>query len=366
MSSLIVEVCEISDIQVHPNADRLEIARVKGWDVIIQKDQYAVGSLVVFIPPDCVLPDSLIEKYELTYLKKNGRTGTVKLRGIISQGLVLPAKDFYGVILGKNVAEDLGITKYEVPEPAYSNLGGKQVSRKKLNPLFDKYTDIENIKNYNTVFQEGELVVVTEKLHGCNARYGNIEIQVSDSQPFLYKLSSWFRKSILGQKYEFVWGSHNVQKGALGNKDHFYGEDVWGEIAQRYDLANLLPQDYIFYGEIVGKNIQDLNYGFTKQTELFIFDIKNTKTGEYLDWDLVQEWCQYLQLNIVPILGIGEYNEGILKEYTTGNTLVGGNHIREGVVVRPIEEKYDNRLGRKILKSISPDYLTRKDGTEFK
>lgn len=360
MSSLIVETCRIGNIEPHPNADRLEIATVKGWNVIIQKGQYQIGDMVVFIPPDSVLPQSLIEEYQLDYLKNNGRVGTVKLRGFISQGLVLPAPSNRE---GIDVAKVLGITKYEVPEPTFYK-SGKVISKKKTNPLFDKYTDIENIKNFDTVFTEGEMVVVTEKLHGTNARFGNLPITINSDQPILYRISAWLKK-LFGQKYEFVWGSHNVQKGTT-SYDHFYGEDVWGEIAKRYDLKNLLPEGYIFYGEIVGKNIQDLNYGFTKQTELFIFDIKNVETGKYLDWDLVEEWCYTLGLQTVPVIDMSYFYYSLLEKWTTGNSCLAVRQIREGCVIRPYEESNDKKIGRKILKSISPDYLLRKGGTEFK
>jgi RNA ligase (TIGR02306 family) len=199
MSSLIVETCRIANIEPHPNADRLEIATVKGWNVIIQKGQYQIGDMVVFIPPDSILPQSLIEEYQLDYLKNNGRVGTVKLRGFISQGLVLPSPNNRE---GVDVAKVLGITKYEVPEPTFYK-SRKVVSKKKTNPLFDKYTDIENIKNFDTVFAEGEMVVVTEKLHGTNARFGNLPITISSGQPLLYKISAWLKK-LFGQKYEFV------------------------------------------------------------------------------------------------------------------------------------------------------------------
>ena len=90
MSSLIVEVCEISNIEPHPNADRLDIPTVKGWNCIVQKGSYRAGDWCVFFPPDSVLPDWIISDYELEFLKKGGRVGTLKLRGYISQGLILP------------------------------------------------------------------------------------------------------------------------------------------------------------------------------------------------------------------------------------------------------------------------------------
>jgi RNA ligase (TIGR02306 family) len=100
MSSLIVEVCKIDEVIKHSNADKLSIATVKGWNCIIGLDQYKVGDTVVFIPPDCIIPNDLIEKYELVYLRNGGRTGTLKLRGYISQGLILPLSVFenYGTL----------------------------------------------------------------------------------------------------------------------------------------------------------------------------------------------------------------------------------------------------------------------------
>lgn len=74
MSSLIVEVCEIKEVIPHPNADRLDIATVKGWNCIVQKDSYRVGNWCVFFPPDSILPDWIIKDYELGFLKKGGES----------------------------------------------------------------------------------------------------------------------------------------------------------------------------------------------------------------------------------------------------------------------------------------------------
>src|SRR6185295_14555387 len=120
MSKLIVEVCRISDIQPIVGADRIVLATIKGWNCIIQKDSFTIGDLCVFIPPDAVLPNELIEKEKLTYLKGN-RIKTIKLKGVISQGLVLPVnipslKKFWGSGIGTALAEgddmakELGIT----------------------------------------------------------------------------------------------------------------------------------------------------------------------------------------------------------------------------------------------------------------
>ena len=218
------------------------------------------------------------------------------------------------------------------------------------------------------MFEYGESVIVTEKLHGCNARFGNLEIQINPNAPILYKLFIWFKKNILGKKYEFVYGSHNVQKSGNFGANHFYGKDVWGQIVKKYNLAESLPKDYIFYGEIVGKGIQDLTYGLEKP-RLFIFDIKNVKTGKYLDWNDLCEICDTERLSTVPVLSIGEFGgftEQVPKSLTVGFSKLCHHQMREGIVIRSEKESFDGKIGRKILKSINPEYLLRKGATEFK
>lgn len=360
MSSLIVEVCTVDKMEKHPNADRLSIATVKGWSCIVGLDQYKVGDRVIFVPPDSIMPSTLIEKYNLEYLKHNGRVGTAKLRGYISQGLVLevPKGNWK---LGDNVAEALGITKYEPPAPSYS-VGNQQTSRKKLNPAFDKYTEIENIKNFNTVFKEGDEVVITEKIHGTNARFGNLEIYIGKENTLLHKISLWFKKYVLKQTHEFVYGSHNVQLVSFTSRMNFYGGDIWGEIAKRYKLAKIIPPETIVYAEIYGKGIQDLTYG-CEGHEFAVFDIK--QNGKYLDWKKVEEFCKEKNLPIVPVLYIGKYSDEILAKMTEGDSTICPTQMREGCVVKMLVEENNLQIGRKILKSVSANYLLRKNGTEY-
>ena len=365
MSSLIVEVCRIDNIVPIEGADRIVSAQVKGWNCIIGKGQFNEGDLCVFIPPDCILPDELIEKYNLTYLKNGGRTSTIKLKNTISQGLPLPVES--GWKLGDNVADKMGIKKWEAPERVdMSAYGGarKTASAKKMNPEFDKYTDIENIKNYNTVFKEGDHVVVTEKIHGSNWRAGKLPIVINKGQPFLYRLAAWFKINVLGKKYEYVYGSHNVQLWAVNNENSYYGEDLWGRIAREYDINTLLDlEDYILYGEVYGKGVQDLTYGLD-DVGLVIFDIKYK--GKYLPWWKVQNLCWNWGLPTVPELYVGSYHDGILQEFTDGESLLCPTQMREGIVIKSYDEENHPRIGRKILKSVSAIYLTRKGGTEYK
>lgn len=351
MSDLIVEVCKINKIEKHPNADRLAIATIKGWTCIVGLDAKE-GDLVIFCPIDSVIPEKIIDEHQLEYLRKDGRVKTVKLRGVISQGLALTLPKGSTWKEGQDVAKELGIIKYEPKQSQYLQINGKPTRRKK-NPLFDKYTNINNIKNYNTVFKIGEEVVITEKIHGTNFRAGNLK---------RYEKGLWNRiKSFFFGAYEFVYESHNVQINGCNRRKGFYGEDVYGKIAKKYDLANKLPKDCIIYGEIYGKNIQDLNYDLD-DIDLRVFDIK--VSGEYLCFDSVTTHCHAWGLKVVPVLYKGKLKEGMIEKYTKGKSTIA-SHMREGCVIKPLVEEKNLRIGRKILKSINPEYLLKKDRTDY-
>lgn len=362
MSSLIVEVCRIDSVEKHPNADRLSIAKVKGWNCIIQLDQYKVGDLVVFIPPDCVLPDSLVEEYNLTYLRGNNRTRTVKLRGYLSEGLILPITNKAWWI-GDNVADKLCIKKYEEPQRFNARFAPQLiVSKKKLNPFFDKYTDVENIKNFPDVFQIGDEVVITEKIHGSNARFARLPIYCSSEMPLMERIKCFISKNVLGKKYEFVYGSHNIQLYSATKTKTFYGTNIWEKIARREGLEETLTDDMIVYAEIYGNGVQDLTYGLIDNIDYAVFDIKYD--GKYLDWMYLEDLCHMIDLPLVPVLYIGKLEEDTIAKYTVGQSVLYPSQIREGCVIKSYYETNHPRIGRKILKSVNPEYLTRKNGTE--
>jgi RNA ligase (TIGR02306 family) len=393
MSDLIVEVCKVDNVIKHPNADKLSIVTVKGWQCIVSLNQYKEGDLVVYCPPDSIIPPALIEIYKLEFLKKNGKVGTIKLRGIVSQGLILNVGPELGCYkCGENVAEKLGITKWEPPEPGFS-LGkpkekisdywvkyiNKEItlrrlifkslgiiktnctprSKNKLNPYFDKYTDIQNIKHFPTLFKDGEMVVITEKIHGSNFRAGRLKRGTHNI---------WRRfLNLFTDKYEFVYGSHNVQKKLFGGKG-YYKEDVYGIIAKRYQLDKILPDDCIVYGEIYGCGIQDLTYGKVNEIDVVFFDVK--VNGEYLSWYPLVDFCKKYNLPMVPLLFIGKYTLDTVKGYTEGayvSSKLCPEEIREGCVTKSLgRRKVEGieHIGRKILKSISTVYLLRKGATE--
>jgi hypothetical protein len=87
------------------------------------------------------------------------------------------------------------------------------------------------------------------------------------------------------------------------------------------------------------------------------------KIGDkYVDYQVLVEFCKDRHLPLAPVLYIGPYNKEMLKSFTEGKTVLGPNksQIKEGCVVKPLSETFDNSCGRKILKSISTEYLLTK------
>lgn len=372
MSELIVEVCEISKVEDHPNADRLNINTIKGWTIISNKTdegeaRYKVGDRVVYFPPDSILPDELIDRLNIrNYVaplkntadgtqRGGGRVKAINLRGEPSYGVLMPLENPDWEV-GKDVKDHYGVEKWEPPvKEAYGDMG-------KDNILFHRYTSIENFGNFPDWFQEGEEVVFTEKIHGSNSRLGKVKNEEG--------------------VFDYIAGSNRTvrKKEGEGGTRSFYwfplSEDIedWTEIAT--GVKGLL--DYLcndekniqIFGEIFGSGVQDMAYGLPDGKKTFrAFDI--TVDGEYLDFEVKNELFERFNIPQVPILYKGPFSKEILKEYTTGETTLCGKKQagpfkgREGVVIVPIvERKMVKTQKRIILKSISVDYLARKNPTD--
>lgn len=370
MSSLIVEICTVEEILPHENADLLEVAKVKGWHCIVPKDKYVPGDLCVYFPPDSILPGDLaryldVEKY-LKKLPKDaygerpdaGRVGVAKLRGVPSYGLVTAVEGVVpeGLVpfkAGIDVADILGIEKYEPPEPTTDGEAEKD------HPLFHRYTAIENIKNFPDVFEEGEFVIFTEKIHGKNVRLGYVREQDGDR----IKMA----------------GSHNIRRKEFHSQNGMRSEfwKCWDSEGLNDMVVHLGlitgGGQIVVFGELYGCGVQDMWYGHpANNTSFAVFDI--SINGRYINHDEIVDLCDMFNINKVPTLYAGPFSMDLVEQFTNGDTVlcepeIAGKFVgREGIVIRPEKETIAPTMGarRKILKSISFDYLNRKGGTEYK
>lgn len=342
------------EVEPHPQADRLEIARFRGYQSIIAKESLTSGALVAYIQENSIVPDALLEEMglvgKLAGSEKN-RVKATRLRGILSQGICYAARE--GWSEGDDVSEELGITKYEPIVP--TSMSGELFN---AGPSRTIRYDIENIKRYPHVLQDGEPVRITEKIHGtfcCMA-----VLSEADAHPEHGRLMV-SSKGLGGQGLAFVPG----QEGNL----------YWRMATELNMLERLseraASRSVFVLGEVFGAGVQDLHYGADRRKELRVFDVRvgplSDPNGYWMGDEELSAFCKKFELAEVPVLYRGPYSEAALLEWTEGVESVSGSglHLREGVVVRPLVERRDLELGRVQLKSVSERYLTRKGGTEY-
>ena len=352
MSSFECKVCTVS-VEPHPNADRLELARIGGYVSLIPLGKYKNGDKVVYIPEQAVVPEDVLKVLGLEGKldgKNKDRVKAKKFRGVLSQGLVYPAKEEWEV--GKDVTEELKIVKYEPPIPVH--LSGEVGSWD-----YKLKFDIENIKKYSDIIQEGEDVIFTEKIHGTCTIASFIPNSVEDLRKEEMVDGKWaiISKGLAQQQLYF--------KDVEANKNNLYIKAVNKKIRKALEEEFKDAKEVVtLFGESFGK-VQDLRYGFEQDVSFRAFGIK---VGEkFLDFDDFEKVCTKNNIPMVPVIYKGKFSQNILEYHTTGRELVSGRslHIREGLVVYVAKERFDDRIGRVILKSVSGDYLTRKGGTEY-
>jgi RNA ligase (TIGR02306 family) len=334
LSEFHVEAVRIGEVTKHPNADSLSITNVHGgYPVVFRTGDFQPGDLAVYVPVDAVVPTS---DPRFAFLGKHNRIRAARLRGTFSMGLLVkPDPDMRE---GQNVQEALGITKWEPVDPDAgqpSRPGGSLSTGPQdceANPdFFPLYTDLESIRKWNGLLQDGEEVVITEKIHGCNARF-------------------LFRDGRL-------WVGSRRQIKSPGS------DNVWNRVAGMYDLEEKLSriwtQCVALYGEIYG-DVQDLKYGTQKGELTFrVFDAFDTCSGTWWDHRAVVELANHLGLEMAPLLYHGPWSNALL-DLAEGQTTLGGEHTREGIVIRPTTERWQRDLGRVVLKLVGQGYLLRK------
>jgi len=368
MSEYKIPLTTIKEILPHNNATALEFVKVYDFNVIVSKGRYTPGDKVVYVPIDSILPQNIENKLfgadSKIKLNKH-RVRQIKIRGEYSQGLIVDPELLDTPLnyeLETDLAEVLGITKYEPPQANYQQAAVKKRDKPKENPFFHKYGGIDNFKWYPDLFEEGEQVSITEKVHGSNIRFGMVPYVANN--PWR-KLLKWLG---LSPKFEWVYGSNNVQLQQRWNYTGFYGEDVYGKVLEKYDAKNKVKPGEIWYGELYGDGIQkNYTYGCKNgEHKLVVFDLKyqNETESHYANVDEFQTIAKERGFDIVPEFYRGPFNKEAAKTLTKGDSVfVPEQKVREGVVIKPLIET-ECSIGRKLLKLISEEYLS-KEQSEF-
>jgi RNA ligase (TIGR02306 family) len=361
-------IAPINEIKPIPGADNIEQGIIGGWNCIIKKNTYRIGDLVVVATTDAIIPQKLSDEMNVTnYLRKGQRVRTVKLKGVYSECLIIPISfipDKYRYE-GADCMELMGIFKYEPPVRQVQLSSGRKIKYRD-NPNFPIYYKFPNFKNVTNMFDENDIIQITRKIHGTNARYGIVR-KSSLSLWDRVKLFLHTKFNVGGNKwkwaaFEWVYGSHNVEKGS--DSQGFYSTDVWREVADKYKIKDKfwdfvqnchspdsVGTGIVLYGEIYGPGIQkNYDYGLS---ELEFAGFDTVLDGEYLTTSQTETvFHNLLGLSHVPILYVGEWSKEICDKYLFNSFISNTKIPHEGIVV-----KLSNGDRRKVAKMINPDYL---------
>jgi RNA ligase (TIGR02306 family) len=213
-------VAKINEVKAIEGADNIELVIAGGWNAITKKGEFKEGDLTIIATTDAVIPEKLAESMGVTsYLRKGGRVRTVKLRGVYSECLIIPTKylsgnatmgDYDLIEEGRDCMNILNIVKYEPPVKQIQLASGRKIKWRD-NQNFHIYYKFPNLKNVDGMFTEKDTVQITRKLHGTNARYGIVK---KSKLTYWDKVKKFFRLADKWVDYEYVYGSHNVEKGS--------------------------------------------------------------------------------------------------------------------------------------------------------
>lgn len=385
MSDFAVRIERIKAIYPHSNADRLEIGELEGigYRFCIPKGEYSIGELVVYFPIDSLLPDNLISILfpdgSMLAGKDKNRVKTIKLRGEISQGLIvkldiLDKYENFGIIrnykdldnehlmwhhkswlefgkdclvsnkyelqLGFDLTNLLGVTKYE-PSPE-TNSGGNKGNL----PFNLHHYDIENAERYAHFVERlmDEPVYISEKLEGQQTNLvmykdGSIKIASRNFERELDKSNNW--------------GHGWLNSGIIEKLNEIYGYFI-------FEYAGEEIESVALRGELVGTDIQGNIYKFPDR-KIFLFEIEIN--GIPIDAKEFLVICDEYELPSIPELN--KYNQ-TLEQFLRGKSLaevsnspttlyyyypeyVPMKQLREGIVIKPMQEIYYNAKSKEFF-----------------
>lgn len=336
MKRKLASIQSVVAIEPIANADAIELARIQGWQCVVKNGEFRVGDAGVFFEIDSVPPDD--ERFAFLWRPKDGsafaqpanfRLRTLRLRGMLSQGLLMPLAQFpeipSGLTTGSDVTEILRITKWEPQIPLNDEVDGPFL------PGVPK-TDEMRVQSVPEVIAEiaGKPYVITVKCDGTSATYG------------LNRHTGVF--TVCGRNWSIKRGTN-----------------AYWHAAEKYGLEALLgrfPQ-WIIQAELVGPGIQKNRLGL-KGIELCVFNVYDQEKGRYLDHD---EAAAILATNGLPMVDVLERCESFSHDQASLLALAEGfypgtQNEREGIVIRPQTETHSLVLdGRLSFKAISNRFL---------
>ena len=296
------------------NSDRLERVYLMevGWQCVSQKGLYKIGDEVMLIPPDSVLPFELGEKLGITNYLSKGRLRVTRFRGNRSEGLLVNKEE---------IEEYLPyILKWE--DRPTVDMNGEMEKSSRIPNQFCKYAKMENFLNVPYMFDVGEEIYYSEKIHGTNSRFAAMQNPETGL-------------------YSYYVGSHNVVlRETKGN--------LYWKAFNEY-IRDKMPVDTLLFGEVFGPGVQHLDY---KRKKFDILLFAAMKYEEYMSVPEFIEMCDYNKLPRIHFHKTVFEGEEQLRSLADSPSEVTDKHMREGIVVISAERPEG------IAKVVSFNYLT--------
>ncbi len=367
MERKLASVQRVKDVLPIEGADKIEIVVINGWQVVSKKGEFAKGSLVVYFEIDSWIPTEIAaflsgDKEPREYKGVKGeRLKTIRLRKQLSQGLVLPlsivpVQNSYGLKVGDDLTEALGVLKWEPEEKSLSAQAGG------LFPSFLRKTDQDRVQNIGNMLDPDEEFEMTVKKDGSSMTVFRVDPQslYYEQAKALYKQpnkTAWqkFMEFFKKPKQEAVYGicSRNILL-KLEGESNFHK-------AAKPVLESFAKTGYSFaiQGEVVAPDIQG-NFEGVKEVEFHVFDIFHIDSQEYLLPVTRGIIAKDMNLKHVTVLGTNSLN--ILTMTQQGDDLVkkllnladgpseGNGKFREGIVMKSTKRDFS-------FKCVSNQYL---------
>lgn len=354
----------------HFNADNLRLYKIPGGEYVYVLN---INDWKDYVGKVCyVCPDSLVDTKlpQFSFLEKDGKydedsaTGcggtfarikSKKIRGIIS----------YGLLVKTTEGEDLNIKRYDpdinvVQKPKDKLLTGGE-AEKAPEGVYPVYDVDAYMKYGKLIFNKGEHVTLSEKVHGSSGRFVFTDKMNCGSRGEWKKEFSVKPNITLEQIIEHFEGdveraTKTYEKYVVNFKSK---KILWWEVLERTpELRHYCENNPYFtvYGEIYGGGIQKgYSYGLSKPG-FIVFDILDS-SGKWLDTEDFWETCDKWKLPRVHVLEkCVPFDFEKMLVYAEGKTTFDASHIREGCVIRPLKERWDDRVGRVCFKIINPEY----------
>lgn len=336
MKRKLASIQTVLGIDAIANADAIELARIQGWQCVVKKGEFTVGAAGVFFEIDAVPPDE--PRFQFLWRPKDGaptaqpssfRLRTLRLRGVLSQGLLLPLAQFpelpVGLPPGSDVTENLRIGKWEPQLPLNDEVDGPFL------PGVPK-TDEMRVQSVPEVIAElaGRPYVITVKCDGTSATYG------------IHRHTGAF--TVCGRNWSLKRGNN-----------------AYWHAAEKYQLETSLVHhpEMIVQAELVGPGIQKNRLGL-QGIQLAAFNVYDQKNDRYLAHDEAGEFLRSIGVPMVEVLERGEsftHDQASLLTLAEG-FYDGTQNEREGIVIRPLTESVSQVLGgRMSFKTISNRFL---------